>query len=69
MKKLKRMLDVWYEGRKFRGVETPPPEVIDELYAIYKKEQRETISVEVIEILKKCRIAIERDGIGWKILG
>ena len=69
MTKLKKLLDAWYEGHKVRGIDTPPPETIDELYYIYKKEQRTTINRTVVDILIKCNIAVRESGIGWEILG
>ena len=51
MKKLKEWLDIWFEGQKVKGVKTPTPAVIYELFDIAHGKQRETISQYVVSIL------------------
>ena len=66
-KKLKNLLDAWTEGIKIRGIKTPPLETMQELFNIYYGNQKETINSSVIEILNKCGITVEPNGIGWII--
>ena len=67
MNKLKKLLDTWYDGKTFRGIKTPPLETIRELIAIYNGRQKTTINSTVVEILDKCKIRYEINGVGWII--
>ena len=67
MHKLKSYLDLWIDGKKVRGVKTPPLETIYELINIYNGVQKETINSTVIDDLKKCKIEVEAHGIGWRV--
>lgn len=67
MRNLKKLLDSWEDGKKVRGIKTPPLETIRELINIYNGVQTETINGTVIQILEKCGISTYQHGIGWRI--
>lgn len=65
--KLKKLLDAWADGIKIRGIKTPPLETVQELFDIYYGNEKQTINSSVIEILNKCGITVEPNGIGWVV--
>ena len=67
MNKLKKLLDTWYDGKTFRGIKTPPLETIHELLLIYNGRQTTTTNSTVVEILNKCKIRNEFNGVVWTI--
>ena len=68
MKKLKKILDAWYDGRKIKGIPMPPLATIRELEDICNGISKTTINSEVISFLVLCGIKFRTEGIGWKIL-
>ena len=67
MKKLRRYLETWVDGKKVRGIATPPLDTIFELIDIYNGVQDTTINSTVVHILNKCGISTKVKGIGWVI--
>lgn len=68
MKKLKKILDAWCDGLKYKGVKTPPLATIYELIDIYNGVSKTTINSEVVSILSFCGIKYRVKGIGWEVL-
>ncbi|MBD5534542.1 MAG: hypothetical protein HDQ99_02560 [Lachnospiraceae bacterium] len=72
MKKLKEWIEIWVDGKKVRGIKNVPPATIRELIDIYnaiiRKEKPSFINGKVKEILDKCGIKTENEGIGWRVL-
>lgn len=68
MKKLKKILDAWFDGMKYKGVKTPPLATIYELIDIYNGVNKTTINSEVVSILSFCGIKYRVKGIGWEVL-
>lgn len=66
MKKLKEWLNVWFEGKKVRGL-NPTPNEIYLLWDIAYKKRKEFISAGILPILDKCGISYKSHGIGWMI--
>lgn len=68
MKTLKKFLDAWYDGKKYKGIKIPPLATIRELEDIYNGACRTTINSEVISFLSICGIKYRNKGIGWEVL-
>lgn len=72
MKKLRKWIETWIEGKTVKGIKNVPPATILELIDIYnatvRKEKPTFINGTVKEILDKCGIKTVIDGIGWRIV-
>ena len=71
VKKFKKYLETWLDGKKVRGIEITPYEIEECLRvynAISKKEKCEFICAKVKEILVLCNIPFKTKGIGWVIV-
>ena len=51
MKRLKKLLDAWYDGYKIKGIQTPPFATICELEDIYSGIEKTTVNSTVIRFL------------------
>lgn len=71
MEKLRKWIEIWLDGKQVRGIKTVPFATIWELVDIYnaivRKEKPSFINGTAKEILDKCGIKTDVDGIGWRI--
>lgn len=71
MQKLRKYIETWLDGKHVRGIKNVPPATIWELVDIYnaivRKEKPSFINGTVKQILDKCGIKTENEGIGWRI--
>lgn len=70
MKKLKDYIDKWIDGKTVRGITVSQIDIftlIDAYNAILKGDHFEFISENVKNILNKCGIETEIEGIGYRI--
>lgn len=69
MKKLRKYIETWLDGKKVRGIQVALAD-IEECVRIYnalaRKEKPEFINGKVKEILDKCEIKTKTIGIGWR---
>lgn len=72
MKKFRQYIETWLDGKQVRGIKNVSPatiwECVDIYNAIVRKEKPSFINGTVKEILDKCRIKTENEGIGWRVL-
>lgn len=72
MKKFKQYIETWLDGKQVRGIKNVPLETIWELIDIYnaivRKENPSFINGTAKEILDKCEIKTEVEGIGWRVM-
>lgn len=71
MKKFRQYIEMWLEGKQIRGIKNVSPatiwECVDIYNAIIRKEKPSFINGTVKEILDKCGIKTENEGIGWRV--
>ena len=72
MKKLRRWIEIWMDGREVKGIQNVPPatryELVDVYNAMVRKEHPTFINSKVKEIIDKCGIETKEKGIGWIVL-
>ena len=71
MDKLKQYLDIWFEGKKVKGISVTPLDIreCETIYnAISIGQKPSFINNNVKKILDKCNINTKEEGIGWKIV-
>ena len=72
MKKLRRWIEIWMDGREVKGIQNVPPatryELVDVYNAMVRKEHPAFINSKVKEIIDKCGIETKEKGIGWIVL-
>lgn len=72
MKKLKNWIKIWFDGKQVRGIKNITPYTIwllaDIYNAIVRKEKPSFINGKAKEILDKCGIETEVEGIGWRVV-
>lgn len=67
LQKLSEWIDRWCDGKKVRGIKTPPLLVIHELMAIVNDSNtKTTINGTTVEILQRADIKVKPEGIGWR---
>lgn len=68
---IREILDAWFDGRKAKGMKTPPPAVIYELWYVLNDLEchgvSETINNEVKDIVEKHGFRIVEKGVGWEV--
>ena len=72
MKKLKKMLDAWADGKQVRGVQVSLADIymlMDIYNALCRKERFEFINGNAKSVLDKCGISVKERGIGWVVNG
>lgn len=71
MKKFRQYIETWLDGKQVRGIKNVSPATIWECVYIYnaiaRKEKPSFINGTVKEILDKCGIKTENEGIGWRV--
>lgn len=67
MKKLNKLIEIWSDGGKVKGVKLTLA-MFNELYDIANGYADTTISSNVKDVLDKCGIKTKTEGIGWRII-
>lgn len=72
MKKLRKWIETWLDGKQVRGIKNIPPatiwNLVDVYNAIVRGENPSFINGKTKEILDKCGIKTEVEGIGWRVV-
>lgn len=71
MKKLRTYIEKWIDGQTVRGIHVSLNDIQECIYiynSITRKEKPAFINGNVKEILDKCGIKTEVEGIGWRVI-